>query len=226
VTPDRGPARGNYATVMAFAPSGDGPIEFPGLPFTLVAEGAPRCAIELDGDAVVLTGGPRSDLFLDPAGDGTGPDAGRFLGEPPAGDFTLRARVDVGFRRTFDAAVLLVQASASVWAKLCFEYSPQGRATVVTVVTRGTSDDSNSFEVDGTSVRLRIMRSGRTWAFHASADGTWWGLVRYFTLGEHEAGLTARVGFLAQSPRGEGCRAVFDEIAFSAGAPADLRDGS
>jgi hypothetical protein len=25
---------------------------------------------------------------------------------------------------------------------------------------------------------------------------------------------------------GEGCRAVFDEIAFSPGAPADLRDGS
>jgi uncharacterized protein len=97
---------------------------------------------------------------------------------------------------------------------------------VVTVVTRGRSDDSNSFEVDGTSARLRVTRSGRAWAFHACTDGAWWRLVRYFTLGEHEAGLTARVGFLAQSPMGEGCRAVFDEIAFSPGAPADLRDGS
>jgi uncharacterized protein len=214
---------------MAFVPYGGGYIELPGLPFTLIAEGAPRCdaeAVELDGDAVVLTGGPGSDLFLDPAGNGTGPDAGRFLGEPPDGDFTLRARVDVGFRNTFDAAVLLVHVSASVWAKLCFEYSPQRRPTVVAVVTRGLSDDSDSFEVDGTSVRLRITRSGRAWAFHASTEGAWWHLVRYFALGEHETGVTARVGFLAQSPNGESCRAVFDEIAFSAGAPADLRDGS
>jgi hypothetical protein len=199
---------------------------FPGLPFSLVAEGTPACAVGLDADTVTLTGGPRSDLFLDPAGDGSGPDAGRFLGEPPPGDFTLRARVDVDFHATFDAAVLLVHVSESVWAKLCLEYSPQGRPTVVTVVTRGISDDANAFEVAGTSAWLRITRSGRAWAFHASTDGRCWRLVRYFGLGEHEAGLAARVGFLAQSPTGEGCRAVFDEIAFAAGAPADLRDGS
>jgi uncharacterized protein len=199
---------------------------FPGLPFPLVAEGAPACAVDLAGDTVTLTSGPTSDLFLDPAGDGGGPDAGRFVGEPPAGDFTLRARVDVDFRTTFDAAVLLVQAGPSVWAKLCLEYSPQARPTVVTVVTRGTSDDANAFEVAGTSAWLRVTRSGRAWAFHASVDGGYWRLVRYFALGEHEAGLTARAGFLAQSPMGVGCRAVFDEIAFSAGAPADLRDGS
>jgi uncharacterized protein len=108
---------------------------FPGLPFPLVAEGAPACAVDVEGDTVTLTGGPVSDLFLDPAGDGTGPDAGRFHGEPPAGDFTLRARVHVDFHTTFDAAVLLVQAGTSAWAKLCLEYSPQGRPTVVTVVT-------------------------------------------------------------------------------------------
>lgn len=199
-------------------------ITFPGLPFTLAAEGSPPCGADIDGDSVVLTGGPKSDLFRDPAGDGTGPDAGRFLGTPPSGDFTLQARVDVGFRTTFDAGVLLMHASDSVYAKLCFEYSPQARPMVVTVVTRGFSDDCNSFEVDGTSVRLRITRSGRTWAFHACTDGTRWRMVRYFSLGEHEPGLTARVGFLAQSPNGESCRAVFDEIAFSPGAPADLRD--
>jgi uncharacterized protein len=199
---------------------------FPGLPFALTAEGSPPCAVAFGENSVALTGGPGSDLFVDPAGDGTGPDAGRFVGEPPAGDFTLRARVDVRFGHTFDAAVLLVHASASVWAKLCFEFSPRRRPTVVTVVTRGTSDDSNSFEVNGTAAWLRITRSGRTWAFHASTSGLHWRLVRYFTLGELDPGHAARVGFLAQSPLGEGCRAVFDSIAFSPGAPADLRDGS
>jgi uncharacterized protein len=201
-------------------------VRFPGLPFALTAEGTPPCAAGFGDNSVVLTSGPRSDLFVDPAGDGTGPDAGRFVGEPPAGDFTLRARVNVRFRSTFDAAVLLVHASPSAWAKLCFEFSPQRRPTVVTVVTRGTSDDSNSFEVNAASIWLRITRSGRTWAFHASPSGTHWRLVRYFALGELGPGQTARVGFLAQSPQGQGCHAVFDRIAFSPGAPADLRDGS
>jgi uncharacterized protein len=199
---------------------------FPGVPFPLTAEGVPACQAEVQGSAVALTAGPKSDLFLDPAGDGTGPDAGRFLGEPPAGDFTLRARADVDFGSTYDAAVLLVYVSPVVWAKLCFEFSPQGRPTVVTVVTRGTSDDANSFEVEGASVWLRVTRSGPAWAFHASAGGDHWRLVRYFSLGEREPGETARVGFLAQSPMGETCRVLLNEIAFASGAPADLRDGS
>src|SRR5208337_4264082 len=38
--------------------------------------------------------------------------------------------------------------------------------------------------------------------------------------------LGARVGFLAQSPLGHGCTAIFDSISFQVGAPANLRDGS
>jgi uncharacterized protein len=89
-------------------------------------------------------------------------------------------------------------------------------------VTRQTSDDCNSFEVDGNTLWLRITRSGAAWAFHASTDGAWWRLLRYFTLGKE----LVRVGFLAQSPTGEGCAATFDHITFRPGAPADLRDGS
>ena len=95
----------------------------------------------------------------------------------------------------YDAGVLLLHAAERQWAKLCFEYSPQLKPTAVTVVTRGTSDDCNSFEVDGSTLWLRITRSGAAWAFHASTDGAWWRLLRYFAL----SGDTVRVGFLAQS---------------------------
>ena len=98
----------------------------------------------------------------------------------------------------YDAGVLLLHAAERQWAKLCFEYSPQLRPTAVTVVTRGTSDDCNSFEVDGTTLWLRITRSGAGWAFHASADGGWWRLLRYFALSSDPAEMV-RVGFLAQS---------------------------
>ena len=144
------------------------------------------------------------------------------MGLPPAGDFRLAAQVSVEFGSMYDAGVLLLYAAERQWAKLCFEYSPQQQPTVVTVVTRGTSDDCNSFEVEGSTLWLRITRSGAAWAFHASTEGTWWRLLRYFSLGADPV----RVGFLAQSPTGEGCAATFDHISFQPGAPKNLRDGS
>jgi hypothetical protein len=175
-------------------------------------------------DGLILASGPRADLFIDPAGDeGARPDAGRLTGLPNSDDFTLTARVTVAFGATFDAGALLVYLSERRWAKVCYELSPQRRPTAVTVVTHGTSDDSNSFETAGGPLWLRVTRAGRVWAFHASEDGAYWKLLRYFTLGEASG---ARVGFLSQSPQGPGCTAVFGSVLFKPGAPGDLRDGS
>jgi uncharacterized protein len=209
--------------------------KLPGLPFPLVPDGTPACEVETTSGGLRLTGRAGSDLFIDPANDPANDpaataaplmDAGRLVGVPPAGDFTLSAKVTVGFASQFDAGVLLVHCSERRWAKLCFEYSPQSRPTAVTVVTRDWSDDSNSFEVDGNSLRLRITRSGRAWAFHASTDGSWWRLLRYFSLGEDPQKEPASVGFVAQSPTGKECTADFDDIVYRAGAPENLRDGS
>ncbi len=198
-------------------------LKLPSLPFALEPEGSPPSGCRIrNGETLTLTAAARTDMFVDPAGVDQVPDAGRFVGLPPGGDFTLAAQVSVEFASTFDAGVLLLHAAERHWAKLCFEYSPQHRPAAVTVVTRGTSDDCNSFEVDGHTLWLRITRSGGAWAFHASTDGEWWRLLRYFTLGRD----LVRVGFLAQSPTGEGCSATFDHIAFRPGAPGDLRDGS
>jgi hypothetical protein len=202
-------------------------VKVPGLPFPLAPTGSPPCAHRVQGEALVLRGGPGTDMFIDPAGATPPfPDAGRLTGLPPAGDFTLAALVAVEFASTYDAGVLVLDAGERRWAKLCLEYSPQHRPTAVTVVTRGASDDCNSFETDGGPLWLRVARSGKAWAFHASTDGDWWRLLRYFTLDEHDTGDAVRVGFLAQSPTGDGCTASFDRVAFRLGAPSDLRDGS
>lgn len=196
----------------------------PGVPFPLEHSGNPPVAAELAGTSLKLTAAAGTDLFIDPAGDGSpSPDAGRLTGLPADRDFTLSALVSVDFGNVFDAGVLLLHVTEHRWAKLCYELSPQRHPTAVTVVTRGTSDDSNSFATEGGPVWLRITRKGRAWAFHASQDGAWWHLLRYFTLGEASG---ARVGFLAQSPKGWGCTAVFDQVAYRPGGPADLRDGS
>ena len=205
-------------------------LTHPALPFALVPAGGKGCTFAVDeAGTLTLTGEARSDIFIDPAGDDEGgqSDAGYVLGVPPKGDFTLSARVTVPFASMFDAGVLLVHAGPDRFAKLCFEYSPQKRPSAVSVVTRGVSDDSNSFPVDGDTLWLRITRTGLAWALHASVDGKWWDMLRYFSLQESEdVRDEVRVGFLAQSPAGDGIQVTFAQIEFSAGAPKDLRNGS
>ncbi len=216
-------------------------MNLPGLPFALSPEGNPPPGCRVLNGALILSAAANTDMFVDPAHDATLgpgpdsdpvgtadsastelPDAGRLVGLPPAGDFTLAAKVTVAFASTFDAGVLLLYAADRRWAKLCFEYSPQNTPMAVTVVTRETSDDSNSFEVTGNTLWLRVTRTGAAWAFHASTDGEWWRMIRYFTLGAE----LVRVGFLAQSPTGKGCDVTFEDITFRPGAPENLRNGS
>jgi regulation of enolase protein 1 (concanavalin A-like superfamily) len=202
-------------------------LKLPSLPFPLEPAGSPPAGCRVRQGVLTLTAGARTDLFIDPAGTELTqlPDAGRFVGLPPAGDFTLAAQVSVEFASMYDAGVLLVHARERHWAKVCMEYSTQLRPTAVTVVTKGISDDSNSFEVEGNTLWLRVTRTGAAWAFHASTDGVWWQLLRYFAL-EGGADELVRVGFMAQSPTGEGCSATFDHITFHPGAPESVRDGS
>lgn len=195
------------------------------VPFELSPEGSPACEVVERDDVLVLTAGPRTDMFADPVGSGDAgrPDAGRLVGVPPDGDFRLSARVSPSFGAVFDAGVLLVYADDEHWAKLCYEFSPRRTPTVVSVVTRGTSDDCNSFETDGSPLWLRVTRTGPAWAFHASLDGAYWRLLRYFSLGVMSG---VRIGLMPQSPTGTGCAVTFDRIAFTPGGLADLRDGS
>ena len=143
---------------------------------------------------------------------------------PAPSEFALSSRVCVeGPRTTFDAGALAIWIDKDHWAKICFEYSPQGEAMVVSVVTNDFSDDVNSATVADDAVYLRVSRIGPGWAFHHSADGISWKFVRLFRL--HTDG-GARVGFLAQAPMGGACVAHFADIILAKAAPLNLRDGS
>lgn len=197
------------------------------LPFALASSEGSAWATDPAARTLRTTARPRTDLFIDPAQGATAGaalDADTLLGRPPAGDFRFSARVTVGFRSAFDAGVLLLWTGEDQWAKLCFENSPQGQPTVVSVVTRGVSDDANAFTVEGDHTWLRVSRVDRTFAFHASTDGATWQMIRYFAL--DDPAHAARVGFEAQSPVGEGCAVTFDEIHFTQDRLADIRDGS
>jgi regulation of enolase protein 1 (concanavalin A-like superfamily) len=177
----------------------------------------------VEQDAVLtITAGEHTNLFIDPQGRYSEDNAPRALFVPPEGDFLLSARVQVDFASLFDAGVLLLYAREGLWAKLCFEFSPQRKPMIVSVVTRGISDDCNSVTIDGNQVYLRILRKSEIFAFHFSTDGKFWHMARYFSLGELD---DLKVGFSSQSPRGEKCTTVFTEIDYRLETLDDLRSG-
>ncbi len=195
------------------------------LPFDLHASPGSVWTLGAAGIEGVAPAG--TDLFVDPSGySGVAAEtllnASTLLGMPPAGDFTLVARVTPDHQATFDAGVLLAWVDDTNWAKLCFERSPAGTTMIVSVVTKGASDDANGFVVDTTAARLRLSRVGNVLAFHAH-DGAGWSFVRAFTL--HGVAEALSVGFEVQSPTGDGCRVSFDEIAFEQRTLVDLRSG-
>ena len=199
------------------------------LPFRLTASPPEVWRHDEPAGALVATAPAHTDLYLNPGGADSADaetllNAATLVGTPPAGDFRFSARVTVDFRAQYDAGVLLLWNDERHWAKFCFEFSPAAEPMVVSVVTRGSSDDANAFVAPGRSVGLRISRLGRAYAFHACTDGTTWTLVRVFDLGDDVAG--HRVGFEAQSPTGDGCTVTFTEIRFVEERLADLRDGS
>jgi regulation of enolase protein 1 (concanavalin A-like superfamily) len=138
-------------------------------------------------------------------------------------DFQLVALVNVDFAAMFDAGVLFVHQSDEVFAKLCFELSPAGERTVVSVVTRSASDDANGPVIDADQVWLRVSKIGPAFAFHWSLDGQQWEMLRYFRLPDPAV---TSVGFCAQSPTGDGCSVRFSEMSWTSTALANVRDGS
>ena len=177
--------------------------------------------VGLDG-TLHMVAGPRTDLFLDPAGGPPQLGAARITAAVE-GDFQLSAYVKAELQATFDAGALVLHSADHSWVKLALERSPEGQAMVVSVVTNGLSDDANGRVVTGAGVWLRISRIGAACALHASDDGVRWELVRHCAFPAPD-GLTA--GFLAQSPTGAGCAVTFDGLDFVAETLADLRDGS
>jgi len=173
-----------------------------------------------DGRLTIAAGGS-TDWFISPLNGESHTNAPLLLFEP-AEDFVLTAKLDVEFGTPWDAGLLMVYADDTHWAKLALEMSVYGEPTIVTVVTRGVSDDCNSAPVRGGSIWYRIAKTGPAIAFYASPDGRSWKMVRAFSLG---ASPGLRVGFGAQSPAGNKGSATFSEIRYGARKIRDIFKG-
>jgi len=195
-------------------------ITLPSIPHALAWAGSSQDWY-VDDHTLKITADAKTDFFIDPRGVSTQDNASRLLFVPEP-QFTLSARVTVQFASTFDAGALLLFASPTCWAKLCFEFSPQQQPMIVSVVTNNVSDDCNSAILTTSETYLRVTKLDGAFAFHYSANGSQWQLIRYFALAHPDE---LRVGFVAQSPTGDGCSVIFSDIKYTPQAVQDIRSG-
>jgi regulation of enolase protein 1 (concanavalin A-like superfamily) len=178
--------------------------------------------IEINEKTLMIKASPCSDYFVDPA-DGKKSLNAPYYHVETNKDFVLRAKVTNSFKSVYDACALMVMSDEACWAKFCFELTDIGTHAVVSVVTNGVSDDANGVNIQGNSVYLQIAKKGKLFALHYSPDGSVYKMVRYFTLPVKEP---FKVGFVAQSPLGDGGDCLFEDIQFKFEAPIDLRNGN
>jgi len=159
-----------------------------------------------------IPAGRATDWFVSPM-DGARRDNSPRLLFTPAPDFVLSAKVTAQFHAQRDGGGLVLYVNDGLWAKLAVERAANQHATIVSVVTRGRSDDNNSIPLTGPSIYLKMARAGDAIFFYASEDGVKWFVVRTFSLGDAK---DLRAGFTSQSPLGQGCTTRFDEIKYAA----------
>ena len=159
------------------------------------------------GMRVVVPG--QVDYFQDPGGAMTKDDA-PYLSMPVSGDFVAQAHVRPNWGTVWDAAAVMVRQDAHHWAKLCFESTDIGSKAVVSVVTRGTSDDANGADLTVEDVWLQVCRVGNLFGLHYALDGKSWRMVRVCGL---DVAQEVRVGLVAQCPAGPGV--AIDWLSFS-----------
>jgi regulation of enolase protein 1 (concanavalin A-like superfamily) len=185
-------------------------LSIQGLPGALKWQNTP-CSWQIDDkNVIIISANAKTDWFVDPF-DGTAANNAPILLFTPDSDYVLSAQVTLKFDTKWDAGALMLWGDDHHWAKLSFEFSPEKKPTLVTVVTRGLSDDCNSVDLQGDSVYLRIAKSGRTYVFYFSLDGRNWQVLRTFSL---DTELPIRAGFEAQSPAGSGAIAKFSSITY------------
>lgn len=194
-------------TSAGLARAQDSAPKLPGFPPDFAWQNTPA-EWSAKGNSLTIAAGKKTDWFVWPGG-GYSADSSPRLMFKAANDFMFSTKVQVQSHKTYDSGCIALYGGPSIWAKLCLEAQADSRLDVISVVTRGRSDDVTSFAALGTSIYLKVASANGVIFFYASEDGKTWTIIRKFNL-ESRDGL--RAGFSAQSPDGEGARATFTEF--------------
>ena len=123
-----------------------------------------------------------------------------FLHTDIQGDFVAKALVQPDFSSMWNAVCLMVYIDSLHWIKFAFENSDATGPSVVSVVTRNVSDDSNGAILnDHESIWLKLIRKGDVYSMLWSSDDVEYKMAR---LSRMPPATKVKIGIEAQCPVG------------------------
>lgn len=203
--------------IITFIPIGESfaqrndSLRIDGIPKLLKWENRPK-EYAISKTSVMIASGEKTDMFRDPNVTYNTDNAPKLLFEADS-NFVITAAVEHAFLSKWDGGALVLKADSLNWVKCCFEKDYTGARRIVTVVTKGISDDCNSVEINYNKVYFKIAKADNVITIYYSLNGSNWFLVRHFTF---DTANSLKVGFLSQSPTGKDCRVTFSEIKYMA----------
>ena len=180
------------------------------IPHKLFWENTPK-SFSVNGDQIIIEAGKETDMFRDPNVTYNTDNAPKLLFEADE-NFVLTASIEHAFASKWDGGAIVIKQDSLNWIKFCFEKDYTGAKRVVSVVTKGISDDCNSVEMDSKRVYYKVAKADNVITLYCSADGVKWFLIRHL---QFDARSGFKVGFLAQSPTGDRCEVKFSNIVYS-----------
>jgi uncharacterized protein len=202
-----------FISLLSFsACSQKGPAELAieSIPYKLSWEGNP--VTQKSGkNNVTITAGKETDQYCFVDGNYYTNTAPKLLFTPDS-NFVLTTKIVPQFKSVYDGGAILIYSDPSNWAKLLFEMNEDKTLALGSSIVRNKSgDDSYHIAVSSREVYVRLARSGKIFNFYYSLDGKKWNLLRTFPYSQFE---NMRIGFYAQSPKGESCTVEFNEIRY------------
>jgi uncharacterized protein len=197
-------------TVMFAQSTTNSPIQIDGIPFSLIWETMPL-DFKVNKNSISIKAGKETDFYSFIDGSYYVTNAPKILFKPDS-NFIFSAKVRPAFKSIYDGGALFIYADAENWAKVLFEmHSDKSVGLGVSVVDNKHGDDSYHGHIKGDEVYVKVARSGKIFNFYQSADGKTWALTRTFPFDKTS---DLRIGFYAQSPKGESCTVDFSEITY------------
>jgi regulation of enolase protein 1 (concanavalin A-like superfamily) len=184
-------------------------IQINGIPKWLKWEIKPRNYFQ-DNKSITLFSGEKTDMFRDPNVTYNTDNAPKLLFKADS-NFVFSAAIEHAFISKWDGGAIVLKADSLNWVKCCFEKDYTGARRIVTVVTKGISDDCNSVKLSKNKVYFKMAKAGNVITLYYSETGTKWYLIRHFTFDSTQ---NLHVGLLAQSPTGKDCKVKFSELKY------------
>lgn len=163
---------------------------------------------QFNKSSITIYSGEKTDMFRDPNVTYNTDNAPKLLFKADT-NFIFSAAIEHAFKSKWDGGALVIKSDSLNWIKTCFEKDYTGARRIVTVVTKGISDDCNSVELQSNKVYFKIAKADNVITIYYSENGLKWFLIRHFTF---DAIGDLKIGFLAQSPTGKDCKVTFSNI--------------